>query len=90
MSSDQERKALWLEHRQADVRVGVGAVAVETGVGRRGGGRHGEGWEPQACPSAAFTAPGFSSSPAARPPHFPAHRGPLPEVVRQLQISRWC
>ena len=97
MSSDQERKALWLEHGQADLRVGwtgVGAAAMETGQGRRrtGGKRHGEGWETPACASAVFTAPGFSSSPATTP-HFPPG-GPLLEVVRQppspMQISRWC
>lgn len=87
MSSDQERKALWLEHGQADLRVG-GGLGWELRPWRRGrGGAGGEerdmarGGETPACASAVFTAPGFSSSPATTA-HFPPG-GPLLEVVQQ-------
>ena len=44
VSSDQERKALWLEHRQADVRVGVGAAPWRPALGGQEGRKETRGW----------------------------------------------
>ena len=98
MSSDQERKALWLEHGQADLRVG-GGLGWELRPWRRGRGGTGReerdmargGGNPGLCFCGLYSSR-FLFLPCHHPTLSPwgTPPGGGAAAAFPMQISRWC